>query len=403
MLGCGGFCGRLALGGGRGGLQRGYAVATMDSGHWAESIWDARWAYNNRQAEIDWAYRSVHETARVSKKIIESFYGKQPDKSYFKGCSTGGRMGLMEAVRYPEDFDGIISEGPIMDHTGLYLSYTWAALKNIGEDGKDIISSDDIEFIAKAVYDQCDAMDGKKDGIINDPRACHFDPESLRCRPGSSEACLSDEQIEVLKAWYGGPKNSRGEQLYPGGIPLGSEPYWEHWVVGETVRAEDSILAKASLEFWRYMGFEEDPGESFTLQDFDFDEDPARLEYMGAIINSDNVNLDAFEASGGKLLMYHGWADPIVTPWRTVQYYTEVEERYGGKERTQDFFRLFMIPGLDHCGRGQDLGISSASFDSLTVLENWVENGIAPDVLKYTRFGNSGDGGLGAGTPSVYQ
>ena len=394
MEGCGLFCGYLRLDrymGGPEGLRRGYAVSNMDAGHWGESVLDVRWAYNNRQAEIDWSYRAVHETARVSKKIIEKFYGKLPDKSYFQGCSTGGRMALMEATKYPEDFDGIICGAPVMNNTGLNISNHWATRKNIGKDGKDIISPEDISFIAKAVYDQCDGIDGEKDGIINDPRACNFDPESLKCKTDISEGCLSDEQIEVLKAWYGGPKNSKGEQLYPGGIPLGSEPYWGTWVVGETENVEDNLLGIASLEFFRYMGFKEDPGESYSMLDFDFDRDPAKLEYMGNIINSDNTNLEAFEARGGKLLMHHGWADAIVTPWKTIQYYTEVEERFGGKERTQNFFRLFMIPGMDHCGIGQSLGISAASIDPLTTLEKWIETSNPPDSLKFTKFDNNGD------------
>jgi feruloyl esterase len=179
--------------------------------------------------------------------------------------------------------------------------------------------------------------------------------------------------------------------LYPGGIVLGSEPYWGTWVVGGTESAEDNVLGFASLEFFRYLGFQEDPGESYSMFDFDFDKDPIRLDYMGKIINSDNPDLDAFEARGGKLIMLHGWSDAIVTPWKTIQYYTEVEERFGGKERTQNFFCLFMIPGLDHCGFGRNLGIFSASIDPLTALEKWVETGNPPDSLEFTKYDNNGD------------
>ena len=194
-----------------------------------------------------------------------------------------------------------------------------------------------------------------------------------------------------MEAWYGGPKNSNSEQLYPGGIVLGSEPYWGTWVVGNTENVEDNLLGIASLEFFRYLGFQEDPGESYSMFDFDFDKDPARLEYMGKIINSDNPDLDAFEARGGKLLMYHGWADAIVTPWKTIQYYKEVEDRFGGEASTQDFFRLFMIPGMDHCGIGENLGISRFSIDPLTALEKWVETDNPPDSLKFTKFDSKGE------------
>ena len=206
MTGCGGFCGsvgsdnkRFFLGMNYG-LYRNYAVSTMDAGHWGDGVWDCRWAYNNRIAEIDWSYRAVHETARVSKLVIEAFYDQEPDKSYFNGCSTGGRMALMEAWRYPEDFDGIISGAPVMDNTGLYISYHWAARKNIGKDGKDIISPSDLKLIIDAVYQACDGIDGLKDGLISDPSACDFDPESLICGTDESDGCLTVEQVETLKA-----------------------------------------------------------------------------------------------------------------------------------------------------------------------------------------------------------
>ncbi len=392
MEGCGGFCGYLGFSGNlRQALERGYAVSTMDSGHWGESVWDCRWAYNNRIAEIDWAYRAVHETAIVTKRIIDKFYGRPPRLSYFLGCSTGGRMALMEAWRYPEDFDGIISDGPVMDNTGLYISYHWAARKNIGADGKDIISPDDLELIINSVYQACDSLDGRKDGLIEDPSACVFEPESLLCGENQTEGCLTSEQVETLKAWYGGPKNSSGEQLYPGGIPLGSEPFWTRWIIGKSDEIDDSVIGSASLEFFRYVAFQEDPGENYSMFDFDFDTDPPRLEFMAKIINSDNPDLEVFRAKNGKLIMIHGWADAIVTPWKSIEYYKEVENAIGSREDTQEFFRLFMIPGMDHCGIGKELGITNNSLDPLTALEKWVETGEAPESLIITKFDHEGN------------
>jgi feruloyl esterase len=391
MEGCGGFCGNLGFWRNlKIALKRGYAVSTMDSGHWGEGVWDCRWAYNNRIAEIDWAYRAVHETASVTKQVIEEFYGQPPGKSYFQGCSSGGRMALMEAWRYPEDFDGIISIAPVMDNTGLCISYHWANRKNIGADGKDIISPSDLELIIDAVYQACDSIDGVKDGLITDPGACNFDPESLICNKDENKGCLTVEQVETLKAWYGGPKNSAGEQLYPGGIPFGSEPFWTRWIIGRTEDIDDNTIGYASLNFFRYVAFQEDPGENYGMFDFDFDTDPPRLEFMANIINSDNPDLEAFQARNGKLLMYHGWADAIVTPWKSIEYYKEVEQRFGGRENTQDFFRLFMIPGMDHCGLGVDLGITNRSIDPLSALENWVEEGEAPDSLFMKKYAPDG-------------
>jgi len=252
----------------------------------------------------------------VTKVVIWKFYGRSPEKSYFAGCSTGGRMALMEAWRYPEDFDGIISGAPVMDNAGLYINFHWVARKNIGADGKDIISSNDLKLIIDAVYQACDSIDGLKDGLISDPGVCEFDPESLLCGKNENEGCLTAEQVTTLKAWYGGPKNSAGEQLYPGGLPLGSEPVWHRWITGK--------------------------------------------------------------------------ADAIVTPWKSIEYYKEVEQRFGGREKTQDFFRLFMIPGMDHCGFGNELGITGDSIDPLTALEKWVEEGQAPDSLLMNKYAPDG-------------
>jgi pimeloyl-ACP methyl ester carboxylesterase len=388
MEGCGGFCGSLKFPrGAQLGLERNYAVSYTDSGHWGGL---ARWAYNNRGAEIDWAYRAIHETAIRTKLVIAVFYDRWPEKSYFRGSSTGGRMALMEAWRYPDDFDGIISEAPVMDNTGLYIDYHWLVRKNIGADGKKIVSSNDLKPIIDAVYQVCDGTDGLEDGLISEPGRCTFDPNSLLCGENHNEGCLTAEQVATLKAWYGGPKNSAGEQLYPGGLPLGSEPFWPRWITGKTRDIDDSLVCKLSLEFFRYMAFQDDPGENFGISDFDFDTDPPRMEYMASIINSDNPHLEAFRAREGKLLMIHGWADPICTPWKSIEYYKEVEQRFVGREATQEFFRLFMIPGMDHGGNGRELGITKDSIDPLTALEKWIEEGQAPDSLLVNKFAPDG-------------
>jgi hypothetical protein len=214
-----------------------------------------------------------------------------------------------------------------------------------------------------------------------------FDPNSLLCGENQNGGCLTAEQVATLKAWYGGPKNSTGEQLYPGGLPLGSEPFWPRWIPGRTRNIGDG---GGILAFFRYMAFQDDPGESFGITDFDFDTDPPRMEYMASIINSDNPDLEAFRTRGGKLLMIHGWADASCTPWKSIEYYKEVEQRFGGREATQEFFRLFMIPGMDHGGWGRELGITRDSIDPHTALEKWVEEGQAPDSLLMNKFAPDG-------------
>ncbi|UCD77599.1 MAG: tannase/feruloyl esterase family alpha/beta hydrolase, partial [Desulfobacterales bacterium] len=394
MAGCGGYCGTLDSD--RPGfinamayaLPRGYAISTMDSGHWGSSVLDGRWAYHNPVAEVDWAYRAVHETQHATKAVIEAYYGKRPEKSYFQGCSTGGRMALMEAWRFPEDFDGIICGAPAMDYTGLVGTFfAWLVQANTNPEGKDIITPAKVDLIRKAVYERCDKLDGIADGVIDDPRKCDFDPASLRCPPGTSaDDCLTEEMTNTLEAWYGGARDSAGKQLYPGGIPKGSEPYWWLWLTGNE-KGGGRLIPLFSANFLSYMAFRDDPGPDYTPMDFDFDNDPEALEYMAAIYNSDNPDLSKFKEHGGKLLLWHGWADAIVTPQKTVDYYEEVLSKMGGESKTKEFFRLFMIPGVDHCGLLSGPGINQMGFDPLSALEAWVEKGTPPESLLATKKG----------------
>jgi len=392
MYGCGGFCGSININDTNEGLIRNYAVVAMDGGHWGENVFDIRWAYNNRLAEIDWAYRAVHVTADVSKMVIKVFYNREADRSYFRGCSNGGRQAIMAAWKYPEDFDGVISGMPALDITGLSTKYNHQIQSNIGHDGKDKITASDLETIINAVYEACDEVDGLKDGLIEAPFDCEFDPGTLLCAETDTSDCLTAEQVETLRAWYGGPKNSVGEQLYPGGLPLGSEPFWQLWITGSTDRNDDGWAAQICIEVLRYLAFQEDPGDTYSIEDYDFDVDPQRTEFMAQIYNADNAELDAFRERGGKLLMYQSWADPAATPWKTIDFYEAVEYNVGSVEATQQFFRLFMIPGMDHCGGQEGPGIDRRDgFDPLTALEKWVEEGDAPESLMMTKFDPEGN------------
>jgi feruloyl esterase len=396
MTGCGGFCGSVNSDsknfnfGMNYGLKRNYAVSTMDAGHWGRSISDGRWAMNNRIAEIDWAYRAVHETVRVSKLVIEAFYGREPEKSYFNGCSTGGRMAVMEALQYPEDFDGIISGSPAINADLYSIFYTWIVRSNMGPDGKDIVSLDDLKLITERVYSVCDEIDGFKDGLIETPCDCELELEELLCDELQKDNCLTKRQVETLKAWYGGPKNSAGEQLYPGGLPLGSEPFWQRWITGMTQETYDILIARGHRNFLRYMAFQKDRGDSYNIADFDFDLDPQRLEYMAGIYNADDPDLELYRKNGGKLLMYHGWADALVPPWTSIEYYEAVEQNVGSQVETQEFFRLYMIPGMDHCGLSGGPGINDGGVDLLTALEKWVESGETPESLFTTKYNPDG-------------
>jgi feruloyl esterase len=397
MAGCGGFCGRLdsdlpgftnAM---NHGLRRGYAAATMDSGHWGAHRADGRWAWNNRLAENDWGWRGVTETARVAKALIAAFYARPQSKSYFAGCSTGGRMALMAAQRFPADFDGIIAGAPALDYSGLVGTHgAWVTQANLRPDGTEILDRSKVALIATAVVTACDAGDGRSDGVIDDPRNCDWQPSSLTCGRETSATCLTPAEIGVLERWYAGPRDASGQQLYPGGIPRGSEPYWPLWLTGKPGDRMPGLVPLFAQDYLRYMAFADDPGESHRVQDFDFERDPPRLEQMGTIYNADNPDLSAFAGRGGKLIVYHGWADPIVTPWRTLNYVEDVQRRMGRSSATDSFLRLFMLPGFDHCGVQTGPGANDAGFDPLPALEAWVERGIAPASIPSARIGADG-------------
>lgn len=392
MAGCGGFCGRLdselpgftnAM---NHGLRRGYAAATMDGGHWGAHRADGRWAWNDRVAESDWAWRAVTETARVAKTLIAAHYGRPQERAYFAGCSTGGRMALVAAQRFPADFDGIIAGAPALDYTGLVGTFAaWVVQSNTRDDGSEILDRGKVAAIAAAVTEACDVRDGREDGLIDDPRSCEWQPASLRCGEATTGTCLTRDEVGVLEKWYAGPRDAAGRSLYPGGIPRGSEPSWPLWLTGNPANRSPALVPLFARDFLRYMAFPDDPGESYDVASFDFETDPPRLAAMGKLYNADDPDLGAFAARGGKLIVYHGWADPIVTPWRTLQYVEEVQRRMGGAARTGEFLRLFMLPGFDHCGIVTGPGANDAGFDPLPALEAWVERGIAPQSIPSSR------------------
>jgi feruloyl esterase len=401
MAGCGGACGSLdtdrpgftnAM---NFGLRRNYTVSTSDSGHWGSTNTDSRWAMNNPVAVMDYAQRSVPETARVTKIVLKAFYGTEQKKSYFAGCSNGGRMAAMEALRYPRDFDGIISGAPGLDTVNLNANlFGWVTRANTGPDGKPVLSPAKVKLLEHSVYQVCGEKIGIKDAVIPDPRTCHFKPSVLQCRAGDGVDCLTAAEVAAAEKIYSGPVNSRGQHLYPGGVPLGSEPFWPLWVTGTD--STPAFMARRVPDFYRYYAFEPSPGPTFKVTDYDFDKDPPRLAYAASILNVATFNpntsemefgdLDAFRQTGGKLIVYHGWADSVVTPQMTVEFYEALAKKSGGMTATQDFARLFMVPGMDHCGnQGNGPGITDTGIDPLTALEQWVEEGKAPNELIATK------------------
>jgi len=364
------------------GLARGYATATSDSGHHGLSVLDAGWAASNPHGERDWGWRSIGETNRVARALVAAFYGEGHGTAIFQGCSTGGRMAHMAALRYPEMFQGIISGAPALDYTGLVGTFhSWVTQANTGPDGQPILGPGKDGLVGDAVMAQCDGADGAEDGVIADPRACEVDLSGLACAGEAGPDCLTPEELGVIAKWRAGAQDSLGTQLYPGGIPEGSEPFWGLWLTGFPDGGGRLVPAFAA-NFGKWMAFPDDPGGGWTPMEFDFDTDPARMAPMGAVYNADDPDIGAFREAGGKLLVWHGWADPIVTPYKTVEWFDQAVEAAGGLQTLEQSVQLYMIPGLDHCGilPGPG-GISQASLDPLGALETWMETGVPPETI----------------------
>lgn len=374
QVGCGGFCGGVNIQNCGDVLAKDFAVSANNMGHVGHFLRDPLWG-ESEDARRDYGRRATHVSAIASKAIVEKFYGAKPAYSYFRGCSTGGREGLMEAQHYPEDFDGIISGDPAFAGRLGAIANTWDAKYLLKPDNTPVMSDATLQVLHQAVIAACDGIDGVKDGIIMDPRACKFDVKTVRCKDGNEgPTCLSDAQVAAALKVYDGPRNSKGERLFPGGETFGSEGAW---------KGDDRLTLADGAQ--RFLNFTPNPPASFTYRDFDFDNDIPKIK--DALTRYDPVapdtapDLTAFEARGGKLILYHGWADQGVSPLNTLDYYAQVHTRQGGLEKTRNWFRLFMVPGMFHC-RG---GNAPNTFDFMPAVMAWVEKGEAPNGVVATQ------------------
>lgn len=372
QAGCGGFCGSIPISSCTGALNANFAVAAENSGHVGS---DALWAYNDTELQNDWAYRSPHVVSIAAKALIELFYGQPAAFSYFQGCSTGGRQALMEAQRYPDDFDGIIAGDPANRQNYLPVAQGWVEVVNRDRQGHLILTNDKLPILNAAVLAKCDTLDGHADGVLDDPRQCHFDPRTVECRANQDpQTCLSAEQVGVAQKFYDGPRTKNGTSLFPG-LPVGSELGW----AGIDIGTDTSLSGAGNFaqNVLRYLAFPKDPGPSYQLSDFDFNHDVPKLKKMAKVYNSDDPDMRTFRNAGGKLILYHGFADPLITPYSTISYYDDAVKRSGGLTATQDWFRMFMVPGMYHCAGGPGAG----TVDWLAAVQNWVENGTAPATV----------------------
>jgi feruloyl esterase len=366
------------------GVSRKYASATTDMGHQAASF-DGSWAATSMPKVIDFGHRGTHATAVATQALTTAYYTRKPEHAYFNGCSTGGRSALMEAQRYPDDFDGIIGGAPGF---GVNLQlvrqdlYKWMTAKP-----ENYVPASKIDVMAKATLAECDGKDGLKDGLISDPRLCSFKPETMKCAGADAPDCLTAPQVETVKRILAGLKTKSGEVLVPG-FPIGHEALpsgWQQSIVGSKppVFGPDGkatwkdgapngyVFAEQHFKYF----FFKDPNYDWTT--FDVERDRAKVEPLAQVLNSTDPDLKPFNKRSGKFILYHGWNDSMISAAWTMSYYEKVVNTVGGASQADQFIRLFMVPGMHHCGGGP----GPNTFDSLTALENWVERGVAPDQI----------------------
>ena len=361
-VGNGGWGGSIAYPALMTALKQGFAAGSTDTGHAGKSG-DASFVLGHPEKLIDFGYRSVHLMSVDAKAIIAKFYGKPIRYSYWNGCSTGGKQALTEAQRYPEDYDGIVAGAPANFFTHLMFGNIWPAIATL-KDPATKIPDGKYPAIQQAVMKACDALDGVEDGIIINPEQCHFNPETLQCKGPDSLECLTPPQVHAVQEIYAGVRNSRtGEQIFPGLEP------------GSPLDQATGAPPDHPLNFFRYVLFK---NPDWKWQTLNFDSDVTLADQTaGAILNATDPDLTAFAAHGGKLILYHCFGDPHISPMNTVNYYEGVVTATGGAAAAENFVRLFMVPGMEHCqgGAGPD------DFDKIGAIEQWVEHHVAPNEI----------------------
>ncbi|MGZ3197931.1 MAG: tannase/feruloyl esterase family alpha/beta hydrolase [Croceibacterium sp.] len=350
-------------------LKQGYAVATTDTGHTGSGL-DAKWAVGHTEKVVDFGYRAVHGMVVTAKQAVNAFYGAAPKKSYWNSCSTGGRQGLMEAHRYPTDFDAISAMAPANPMTGLMVQSMWVGWAPKHAPGA-ALSPATMGMVHAAVLKACDKKDGLEDGLIEDPRHCGFDPAVLQCKPGQTASCLAPAQVDALHMIYGGVRDAKGKVIRPG-WPLGSEMQLALLIGGN----EPFPVATS---YFRDLVFASQPGWDWKVSDYGAELAAAKT-YGSAMLDLTPTGLGPFFARGGKLLMSHGWTDGLIPANNSVEFYTALTGALPAV-RARNQLRLFMVPGMDHCGGGE----GASTFDTLGTIDSWASSGKAPERIVATR------------------
>jgi feruloyl esterase len=386
--GNGGFAGAIGYPSLGAALKRGYATAGTDTGHVG---FDAAWALGHPQKVIDFGYRGLHEMTLKAKAIIDAFYGARPQRSYFASCSDGGREALMEAQRFPEDYDGILAGAPANYWTHLMSAFMYVNQATM-LDPASFIPPAKLPAIAAAVLAACDAQDGVADGILNDPRQCHFDPATLLCKEADSNHCLTAPQVTALQKIYAGPHDPAGHSLFPGFLPGAEEGRggWSLWITG--AEPGRSALYFFGTQYFGNMVYEQTGWDYKT-----FNLVPAMKladAHTALALNATDPNLQPFRARGGKLILFHGWNDAAIPAPNTIAYYRSVMAALGARA-TGSFVRFYLVPGMQHCGGGPGpnsfgQGANTPPYDPehniYSALERWVEQGVAPAQITATKY-----------------
>jgi len=391
-LGNGGFAGNIDYPGLATAIFGGYASASTDTGH-AGSPVDATWALGHPDKIVDFGWRAIHEMTVKAKAIIQAFYGDAPRHSYFLGCSNGGRQGLIEAQRFPEDYDGILAGAPANYWTRVFATFLHD-LQATEATPDSYIGADKIPVIGKAVNAACDSADGVEDGVLNYPLACHFDPAVLECKGADGPDCLTAAQVVALKKIYAGPRDANGKQMFAPFLPGGEEGPggWVTWI---------GMGPGKDLQYVFANGFFTNMISSKETVDVKTVDIEAALkladEQQGRTFNAVNPNLKPFASHGGKLIIFHGWSDAALPPQGAIEYFSSVRQTLGGVP-TADFMRLYMVPGMQHCAGGPGANsfgqygpLGDPEHDVRAALEQWVEKGLPPNRIIATKFVNEAD------------
>lgn len=393
-VGNGGYAGSIPYSALAPGVSLGYATAGTNTGHVGSSSYDASFALGHPEKIIDFGYRAIHRMTVIGKQISSAFYGEDPKRSYFTGCSTGGRQALMEAQRFSNDYDGIIAGDPVAYYTHHHVGGNlWVVWQMFNNPASTVFTTQDT-LLGNAVNAACDALDGVVDGVLNNPRRCHFDPAKLLCEGSQMPPnCLTAQQVEAVRNLWTGPDQKVHQRGYYPPFERGGEADgWPSTISPQPPPApQTDDHAQIGLPFFEYFVFD---NPDWDFQTFNWISGPAYVENkvvvpgqtLASVLNSIDPDLGRFRARGGKLIQYHGFSDPEVPPTTSINYFESVVDFPGGSlEQTQESYRLFMVPGMNHCQGGPGANV----FDMLTPLVHWVEQDTAPDRVLATHYVNN--------------